>query len=85
MAKKEKYTDITTTKKLNSFFKGIDTDLTNGDVAAVYAMTALNHVLNISNISDLLDDSNLKLGQDIWNKCKLAGFNLEDPAILFSN
>ncbi|MGI6525569.1 MAG: hypothetical protein ACOX2O_09825 [Bdellovibrionota bacterium] len=75
--------DINTKEELKDFLRNVLDKTTDGSAAPIYAVTAINYVMNLPNIYDVLDQENKELARDIWLHIKQAGFQLKDPAILF--
>lgn len=75
---------ITTAADLKAFLQSVRDKMTEEVAAPIYAMSAMNRVLNMSNIYDLLDNDNKEIARDIWLRLKQAGMQLHTPPLLFS-
>ena len=82
-AAKSKSIDITTVDEMNSFLTNVRDKLADGSAAPVYALTALNELLEHPTIYDLLSSENKELARDIWLRVKQAGFQIKNPPLLF--
>lgn len=74
---------ITTKEELKTFLLRVKDKMDDSQAAPLYASTAMNHVLNLANILDLLDNENRELARDIWLRIKQAGMQVRNPPILF--
>ena len=74
---------ITSKEELKTFLQRVKDKMEDSQAAPLYAATAMNHVLNLSNISDLLDNENRELARDVWLRIKQAGMQVRNPPILF--
>ncbi len=74
---------ISTKEQLKEFLQNVRDKLADSTAAPVYAMSALNHVMNLANIYTLLDKGNKELARDIWLRLKQAGLQLKNPPMLF--
>ncbi len=68
---------------LKTFLVSIRDRMTDGSVAPIYAMTAMNSLLTMSEIYDLLDNENKEVARDIWLRLKQNGLQVRTPPILF--
>ena len=75
--------DISTTQDLHTFLLNVRDKLGDRSAAPVYALSALNHVMNLPNVYDLLDKDNKEIARDIWLRLKQSGFQLKNPPLLF--
>lgn len=71
--------------QLKEFLLNIRDKLTDGSAAPIYAMSALNYVMNLPQASDYLTKENKELARDIWLRLKQAGMQLHTPPMLFSS
>jgi hypothetical protein len=46
-------------------------------------MAAMQHVMNLESIYELLDSQNKEILQEIWVKLSQSGFHLRKPPLLF--
>ena len=76
---------ITTKSELKSFLAGLRDKMTDQTAAPVYALSAMNHVLNIPEIYQFLDNENKELARDIWLRLKQAGVQIKNPPMLFGS
>lgn len=74
---------VTTKAELKEFLLNIRGKMTEGACPSVHALAAMNNIMNLSGIYKLLDKENKELARDVWQRLKQAGFQLEDPPILF--
>ena len=81
-AKANETAQLKSAKDLKSFLQDVKQQLESEEIAPVYALTALNHVMTLENVYDLLDNPNKKLAREIWTSLKAAGLQLENPPIL---
>jgi len=75
--------DITNSKELKKFLLTIRERMTEEVGSPIYALTALNHVMNLSNINTLLDKECKEVARDIWLRLRQSGFQLRQPPLLF--
>ena len=83
-AEPEDFGTITTKKELKSFLLNIRDKIEDESAAPVYCVTAMNYVLNIPKIYELLDKENKEIARDIWLRLKSVGIQLKNPPLLFS-
>lgn len=76
-------TDLKSIDDLRQFLLTIRDKMTEHSVAPIYVMAAMNHIMSISSIYDLLDQENKELARDIWLRLKQAGVALASPPLLF--
>lgn len=83
--KKEEMTSsqLTTAEELKSFLNGIRDKMSEGSAAPIYAMTAMNYIMNETSIYKLLTEENKEIARDIWLRLKHAGIQLKNPPLLF--
>ncbi len=81
-AKKEEFTSISSQAELKNFLISLQ-DKLNGDAAPIYAVSAMNHILNLPNIYDFLDTETREMMRAIWLKLQASGANVRQPPILF--
>lgn len=80
--KKEEFTSISSQAELKIFLISLQ-DKLNGDAAPIYAVSAMNHILNLPNIYELLDTETREMMRAIWLKLKASGANVRQPPMLF--
>jgi hypothetical protein len=78
----EYVSDIKSVDDMRQFLLSIR-DRMSDQCAPVYALAAMNRVLNLSNIYDILDGENKEIARDIWLRLKQAGFHVKTPPMLF--
>jgi hypothetical protein len=83
--KKEEMTtsQLTTADELKNFLNGIRDKMSEGSAAPIYAMTAMNYIMNEPAIYKLLTEENKEIARDIWLRLKHAGIQLKNPPLLF--
>lgn len=74
---------ISTKEELKAFLVSLRDKMTEQTAAPVYAMGALNHVLNLPSIYSILDKDNKEIARDIWLRLKQSGVHLRNPPLLF--
>lgn len=79
----EQQHDIRTKEELREFLMNVRDKLADRSAAPIYALSALNHVMNMPNIYELLDKENKETARDIWLRLKQSGFQLKNPPLLF--
>ncbi|RMG39757.1 MAG: hypothetical protein D6719_12570 [Candidatus Dadabacteria bacterium] len=75
---------FSTKADLKAFLMDVRDKMTDGSAPPVYAVTAMNFVMNQPNIYELLDKTNKEICRDIWLRIAQAGFHLKAPPMLFS-
>ncbi len=88
--KTSKKTDkkVTSFKKaadLKSFLLSVRDDMSEGAVAPIYAMSTINHVMNLDNVYALLTAENKEIARDIWLRLESAGIAIKAPSLLFES
>jgi hypothetical protein len=78
------FDSISTRADLNLFLLNLREKFQEGSAAPVFIISALNSVLNTSQIYALLDNENKEIARDIWLRVKQAGVQLKNPPILFA-
>lgn len=74
---------ITSKKDLKTFLILVKSRMDEGISAPIYSLAALNYVLTLENVYDLLDDECKELAREIWVVLKRSGLNLKNPPVLF--
>jgi hypothetical protein len=59
--------------------------LLKDEAAPIFAMAAMNQVMSLDAIYDLLDKQNKEILQEIWVKLSQSGFHLRKPPLLFGD
>ena len=80
----EEFGKITTSADLKIFLQTILDKMKDENTAAIYAVSAMNYVLNIPQVYELLSNENRELARDIWLRIKQSGIHLKNPPLLFS-
>lgn len=70
-------------EELKTFLLSVRDKMADQSSAAIYAVGAMNYVLNLPNIYNLLDNENKELARDIWLRIKQSGMQLRNPPMLF--
>ena len=76
---------ISAAPELHEFLLNVRDKLADGSAAPVYAFSALNYVMNLPQIYDLLTKENKEVARDIWLRLKQAGLQLKTPPLLFGS
>lgn len=76
--------EIKTKAHLKAFLNNIRDRITDNGAAPIYAMSAMNHVMTLPVIYDLLDNENKEIARDIWLRIKQSGLQVRMPSLLFS-
>ena len=79
----QELSQITTKAELKAFISGVRDRLLKDQAAPIFAMAAMQHVMNLESIYDLLDSQNKEILQEIWVKLSQSGFHLRKPPLLF--
>lgn len=74
---------ISTKAELNAFLLSIRDKIEDESAAPLFAISALQYVMNRPNIYDLLDNENREIARDVWLRVKKAGVQLKEPPMLF--
>ena len=74
---------ISTPAELRSFLTSVRDKMMDEVAAPIYGLVAIEHVLNIEGIYQLLDEENKLLAREIWLRLKKAGIQLKNPPLLF--
>lgn len=75
--------DIVSREDLRDFLRNVLDKTADGSAATIYSVSAINYVMSLPNVYDLLDQECKELARDIWLHIKQAGFQLKDPPLLF--
>jgi hypothetical protein len=76
---------ITTKGELCAFITDVRDRLLKEEAAPIFAMVAMNQVMSLDSIYDLLDKENKEILQEIWVKLSQSGFHLRKPPLLFGD
>ena len=75
---------ITTKQELKAFLLSIRDELLTEGAPPVFGMSALNHILTMEKVYDLLDKDSKEIAQEIWVKLSQSGLQLKKPILLFA-
>lgn len=70
---------------LRTFISDVHDRLLKEQAAPIFAMAAMQQVMSLDNIYDLLDNQNKEILQEIWVKLSQSGFHLRRPPLLFGD
>ena len=76
---------ISTKADLCAFITDVRDKLLKEEAAPIFAMSAMNQVMSLDAIYDLLDKENKEILQEIWVKLAQSGFHLRKPPLLFGD
>jgi len=79
----EAFGRISSKPELKTFLNSIRDKVTEGIAAPIYAMSAMNFVLTLPDIYNLLDNENKEIARDIWLRIKQSGLQIRMPGLLF--
>lgn len=74
---------IATKADLKMFITDVHEKLLKEQAAPIFAMAAMQQVMSLDNIYDLLDSQSKEILQEIWVKLSQSGFHLRKPPLLF--
>lgn len=74
---------ISTTAELRAFLEGLRDKMADDGAPAIYALSAMNHVLTLPTVYSLLDNETKEIARDIWLRIKQSGFQVRNPVLLF--
>ena len=74
---------IATKADLKAFITDVHDKLLKEQAAPIFAMAAMQQVMSLDNIYDLLDSQSKEILQEIWVKLSQSGFHLRKPPLLF--
>jgi hypothetical protein len=74
---------ITTKAELKTYISSVRDKLLKEQAAPIFAMVAMQQVMSLESIYDLLDSHNKEILQEIWVKLSQSGFHLRKPPLLF--
>jgi hypothetical protein len=80
----ENFGKITSSSDLKGFLNVMIEKMSEEGAAPVYAAGAMNHLLNLPNIYDIMDTEAKELARDIWLRLKAGGMQLRNPPFLFT-
>lgn len=73
----------TSAADLKTFLTAVRDKMTDDVAPPIYVLSALNHVMNLPKIYELLDNDNKEIARDIWLRLKQAGVQVKNPPLLF--
>ena len=71
--------------ELKEFLLSMRDKLADHSAPVLAAAAAMNHLMNLPNIYQLLDNENKELARDVWLRIKQAGVHVKNPPLLFGN
>lgn len=77
------FENISSKTDLKNFLLNVRDKMAEEVAAPVYALSAINHVMTLPGIYNLLDNENKEIARDIWLRLKQSGMQLRNPPILF--
>lgn len=80
----ESIAQIASAEELCAFISEVRDRLLKDEAAPIFAMTAMQQVMSLDSIYELLDTQNKEILQEIWVKLSQSGFNLRKPPLLFT-
>jgi len=76
---------VSSKAELKSFLSSVRDRLLSRAAPPIYAMTAMNHVMSMEGLYDLLDKEAKEILQEIWVQLAQAGIQLRKPPMLFAD
>lgn len=76
---------ISTRAELLSFVSDVRDKLLKDEAAPIFAMVAMQQVMTLDTIYDLLDKEIKEILQEIWVKLSQSGFHLRKPPLIFGD
>lgn len=76
---------ISTRAELLAFVSDVRDKLLKDEAAPIFAMAAMQQVMTLDAIYDLLDKEIKEILQEIWVKLSQSGFHLRKPPLLFGD
>ena len=70
---------------LRTFITDVRDRLLKDQAAPIFAMAAMQQVMSLDAIYDLMDKENKEILQEIWVKLSQAGLHLRKPPLLFGD
>jgi IS30 family transposase len=74
---------ISTKADLKAFITEVHDRMMKEQAAPIFAMAAMQQIMTLENIYDLLDSQSKEILQEIWVKLSQSGFHLRKPPLLF--
>lgn len=81
----ENMAQITSKSDLRAFITDVRDRVLKDDAAPIFAMSAMQQVMSLDSIYDLLDKENKEILQEIWVKLAQSGLHLRKPPLLFGD
>ena len=75
--------EITTNAALKTFLQSLLDRMEDGQVAPIFAFSAINHLLSKSEFLPLFCTETKELARDIWLRVKQSGMQVRNPVFLF--
>ncbi len=76
---------IATKADLRTFITDVRDRLLKDQAAPIFAMSAMQQVMTLDSIYDLMDKDNKEILQEIWVKLSQSGLHLRKPPLLFGD
>lgn len=80
---KREVAHISTKADLKAFITEVHEKMLKEQAAPIFAMSAMQQIMSLENIYDLLDSQSKEILQEIWVKLSQSGFHLRKPPLLF--
>lgn len=74
---------ITSREDLKCFLAMVSQKMDQEQSPPIYVLTLMNHLMNLPNIYDCLDEENKETARAIWLRMKQQGMQLRNPPMLF--
>ena len=74
---------ISTKADLKVFITEVHDKMLKEQAAPIFAMAAMQQIMSLDNIYELLDSQSKEILQEIWVKLQQSGFHLRKPPLLF--
>jgi hypothetical protein len=74
---------ISTKADLKAFITEVHEKILKDQAPPIFGMAAMQQVMGLENIYDLLDNQSKEILQEIWVKLSQSGFHLRKPPLLF--
>lgn len=81
----ELFSEMTTPAEVKKFLTSLRDRMAEQTAAPIFAVSALNHLLNLPKIYQLLDNESKEVARDVWLRLKQSGLQLRNPPILFGD
>ena len=76
---------ISNKTELRAFIANVRDRLITQSAPPIHAMAALNHIMSLPDIYDLMDTTMKESLQEIWVKLSQAGMHIRKPPLLFGD